>query len=172
MPCVELALLLPADGSVSSRLPAAAAEHARIESVAAARAEVLAVPVLAPIRFARVPGDPQAVGPVAGQRHVGVIARRSRDLPALFQLPAGSQAPDEDVEIAVLVPVPADPHVSLGVGRGGGNPVVALTAAHANFFRPALPVPGLHENRKLAVAETLPDQVQLAARVAHDGVIE
>ncbi len=104
-----------------------------IEAVAAARAEVLAVPILAPVHFARVPGDPEPVGVIAGERNIGVIAGRVRDLAALFELAVGGQPADEDIEVAVLVTIPADPDVAFGIGGCCGNPVVARARAHARL---------------------------------------
>jgi hypothetical protein len=45
-----------------------------IQAIAAARIEVLAVPILAPVDFGCVPGEPEPVAMVANQRYIRVVS--------------------------------------------------------------------------------------------------
>src|SRR5262249_990585 len=139
---------------------------------AAARAEMLAVPVLAPVGFGGIPGDPEAAGAIARQRYVGVVAGRSRDLPALVPLAVAAELAHEDVEVAVVVAVPPEPAVPVAIGGRCRQPGVGVAGAHLHLGRPRLAVPRLRQDLRPTVAEALPYHVQFTVRITHHRVVE
>ena len=79
--------------------------------------------VLAPLHAAFAPGGPEAVGAVAGERHVRLELRR-RGHGSDVRPPPAFPGPDHDVVVALVVRVPRHVDAAPTVGRDRRLPVV------------------------------------------------
>ena len=127
--------------------------------------------VLAPVESTLVPGGPEAALLVAGQAHVRFKSRRVGDARHRAPLAAGV-GPHHDVVIAFVVGVPGHVDFARAVSRDGRLPVIG--GRRGNFLRrrPGRAIVTARENVGLAIAESLPDQPQVAVRIGGELMVD
>ena len=123
--------------------------------------------VLAPVQAAFVPGRPEPVLGIHGQRRVRLVERRVGDGlggPPGLAVPS----PQNDVVVALVVGVPSHMDLALAACGHDGFPVVRGGLGEALLRTPGLAVVPPREDVRLAVPETLPDQPQAPVRRARE----
>ena len=127
--------------------------------------------VLAPLEAALVPGRPQPVLAVAGDRRVGLELRRLGYRGHVAPGTAGKAA-QQYVVVALVVGVPGDVDRAVTAGRDSRRPVVGGRGRDGLRGRPARAVVAPGEDVGAAVTEALPHEPQVAVRVRGELVLD